>query len=340
MKNGRFICDTLKAIRLDIARANGIEYAPAKCHHKGDCLGTCPACESEVHYLEREIARKRSLGKAALVAGVSMAVTSLSAVAGNSPSRETMNYNAPKQVCDTTKRVEFFGSVEQQPQFRGGERALMKYLQENVVYPPEAVKNNIQGKVIVQLLIDRTGAVSEVKVVRSVHELLDNEAVRVCESLPKFVPGRQLGKAINVWYTLPVTFTLTEDGKTAIGSVKEPASLQCDTASDDEQCFEEPDVMPEYPGGLDALLDFLKENIRYPKTAVKNKIQGRVIVRFVVQKTGKVGQVEVLESVDKDLAKEAVRVVKSLPDFTPGLVDNQPVNVWFNLPVNFKLPTE
>ena len=72
MKNGRFICDQLKKVRLDIARANGIEYAPRECHHEGDCAGTCPACESEMRFLEREIARRRSHGKAALIAGVSL----------------------------------------------------------------------------------------------------------------------------------------------------------------------------------------------------------------------------------------------------------------------------
>ena len=79
MKHGKHICEQLKAIRLDIARANGIKYAPRECHHEGDCSGTCPACESEMRYLEREIARRRSLGKAAIVAGVSLGLMSLSA---------------------------------------------------------------------------------------------------------------------------------------------------------------------------------------------------------------------------------------------------------------------
>ena len=79
MKNGKFICNTLKQIRLDIARSNGIEYAPRECHFRGDCSGTCPACESEMRYLEREISRKRRLGKAALVAGVSLGLMSFTA---------------------------------------------------------------------------------------------------------------------------------------------------------------------------------------------------------------------------------------------------------------------
>ena len=211
MKHGKYICNTLKAIRLDIARANGIEYAPKACNHEGECAGNCPACESEMRYLEREIARKRSMGKAALVAGVSLALSSLSAMATSAPSSEAMmpSNGGQCQVCDTTKRAEVFGLIrEQMPYFRGGERALMEYLQSHIKYPPEAVKDSIQGRVVVQLLIERNGAVSEVKVVRPVHELLDNEAIRVCKSLPKFYPGRVGGKAAAMWLTLPITFKL------------------------------------------------------------------------------------------------------------------------------------
>ena len=218
MKHGKYICNALKAIRLDIARANGIEYAPKACRHQGDCAGTCPACESEMRYLEREIARKRSIGKAALVAGVSLALSSLSAMAADIPSSDS--YSCQSQVCDTTKRAQVFGDIhEQMPYFRGGERALMEYLQTHINYPPEAVKDSIQGRVIVQLLIERNGSVHEVKVVRSVHELLDNEAIRVCKSLPKFYPGRVGGKAAAMWLTLPITFKL--EGKDDFESTEE-----------------------------------------------------------------------------------------------------------------------
>lgn len=338
MKNGKFICDTLKSIRLDIARANGIEYMPVKCNHKGECAGTCPACESEMRYIEREIARRRSMGRAALIAGVSLALSSLTATAGNSTSYSTLTSSQSVQTSDTTQHDEIFGrSPYTMPHFRGGDAALMKFLQDNVIYPPEAIKDSVQGKVVVQFVVEKDGSIGEVKVVRSVHELLDAEAVRVVKMLPKFVPGRQLGKVVNSLYTLPVTFTLY-DGKSATDFVLERPSLQSDLAIDDDTCFEEPDVLPEFPGGLDGLMNYLSDHIRYPKMAVKNKIQGRVVVRFIVDKTGKVRDVKVLESVDDDLAEEAVRVVKKLPDFIPGRVNDEPVNVWFTLPVNFKLP--
>ena len=100
-------------------------------------------------------------------------------------------------------------SVEQKPQFRGGDAALMKYLLSHINYPPMAAENDIEGRVIVQFLVDKTtGKVGEVKVVRSVDKYLDKEAIRVVKSLPIFTPGRHKGKPVDVWYVLPVTFMM------------------------------------------------------------------------------------------------------------------------------------
>ena len=106
-----------------------------------------------------------------------------------------------------------YNSVEQMPRFPGGEAGLMRYLQENIKYPPEAAKNDIEGRVIVQFIIDKTGQVGEVKVVRPISEELDAEAVRVIKTLPKFEPGRQDGEAVSVWYTLPISFKLQSKPK-------------------------------------------------------------------------------------------------------------------------------
>ena len=209
MTQGKSLCNTLKQIRLDIARANGIEYVPATCNHKGDCAGTCPACEGEVEFLEKEISRKRSIGKAVLIAGVGL--TSLAAMAGM-PSKTAMpiDNGIPSQVCDSIDQNEVFGmNPNRMPSFPDGDVALMRFISENVVYPEEAIKNKIEGKVVVQFIIEETGKVGEIKVVRSVNEELDREAVRVMKLLPDFSPGRNAkGEPVRVWYTMPVTFKL------------------------------------------------------------------------------------------------------------------------------------
>ena len=104
-----------------------------------------------------------------------------------------------------------YHTVEQMPRFPGGERALKKYLKSHINYPPMAAENNVQGKVVVQFVVNKDGSVGEVKLVRSVDKDLDREAIRVVKSLPKFTPGRQNGEAVNVWYTLPVPFELKKD---------------------------------------------------------------------------------------------------------------------------------
>ena len=115
-------------------------------------------------------------------------------------------------VVPHTLKEEIFRSAEQMPQFPGGEAALKKYLKSHMNYPARAARNNIQGKVIVQFVVKRNGQIGVVNVVHSVDKDLDSEAVRLVKSMPKFIPGRQGGKAVDVLYTLPVTFSL-EDAK-------------------------------------------------------------------------------------------------------------------------------
>lgn len=95
--------------------------------------------------------------------------------------------------------------------------------------------------------------------------------------------------------------------------------------------------MPEFPGGQGALMSWVANHIKYPETAAENNVQGKVVVQFVVKKDGSIGDVKVVRSKDPDLDREAVRVVKTFPNFIPGKMNGQPVNVWYTLPVSFKL---
>ncbi len=101
-----------------------------------------------------------------------------------------------------------FESVEQPPVFPGGDAALLKWIGSHINYPPVAQETGIQGKVTVQFVVTKTGSVGQVKVVRGKDPDLDKEAVRVVKSLPKFTPGKMNGHAVNVWYTVPITFKL------------------------------------------------------------------------------------------------------------------------------------
>jgi protein TonB len=103
---------------------------------------------------------------------------------------------------------EFFMVVENMPIFPGGDLGLMKYIQKHVKYPAIAKEYNITGKVYVSFIVDKSGSVTNVKIVRGVDKNLDAEAMRVVKSLPKYKPGKQRGKAVRVMFTIPINFTL------------------------------------------------------------------------------------------------------------------------------------
>jgi protein TonB len=103
---------------------------------------------------------------------------------------------------------EFFMVVENMPEFPGGDLGLMKYIQRNVKYPAIAKEYNITGKVYVSFIVDKSGSVTNVKIVRGVDKNLDAEALRVVKSLPKYKPGKQRGVAVRVMFTIPINFTL------------------------------------------------------------------------------------------------------------------------------------
>ncbi len=105
----------------------------------------------------------------------------------------------------------------------------------------------------------------------------------------------------------------------------------------DDTVYRSAEQMPRFPGGEAALMKYIESHISYPAMAAENNVQGKVVVQFVVKKDGSIGEVKVIRSVDKDLDREAVRVVKSMPKFTPGRQNGEAVNVWYTLPVPFKL---
>lgn len=104
-----------------------------------------------------------------------------------------------------------------------------------------------------------------------------------------------------------------------------------------DMLFSVVEVMPQYPGGQIAMMKYIMENMKYPEQAMKEGIQGRVTVRFIVEKDGSISDVRPIHSVHTLLDKEAVRVVKSMPKWTPGKQNGKPVRVQLIVPIMFKL---
>jgi len=134
---------------------------------------------------------------------------------------EILNNLQNRNVNDTTPAVSTsdpdpvipaeiqpFINVDENPEFPGGMPALMKYLGENIIYPEEARNINVQGRVILKFVVKPDGSVDRIEVLSGIDQLLNNEAVRVVKTLPKFKPGRQGGVPVPVWFVLPVLFKI------------------------------------------------------------------------------------------------------------------------------------
>lgn len=198
MDHGRSICNVLKSVRKAIADANGIRYEPAECGFEGECRGTCPACEAELRYIERELSLRRMAGRAVTVAGIALGAAALTACGRD----VAQQFEQPKTTVNANENSEMFGMVEESPSFPGGQKALMDYISTHLRNPnPE---NCAGGRVIVQFVVGKDGTVKDAKVVRGIHPEFDAEALRLVENMPKWRPGKLAGETVEVRYTLPV----------------------------------------------------------------------------------------------------------------------------------------
>ncbi len=134
---------------------------------------------------------------------------------------------------------------------------------------------------------------------------------------------------------IAIVATMRVCGKEKLSRIELAESV---TEIDDEDTlFIEYEQMPQFLGGEVALMKFIADNLQYPEAAKAKKIQGFVVVKFVVTKTGEIGEVKIVRSKYLDLDKEAVRIVKSLPNFIPGKINGEVVDMWYTLPIKFKL---
>ncbi|WP_085537760.1 TonB family protein [Massilibacteroides vaginae] len=234
-----------------------------------------------------------------------------------------------KPAGQSKSRDQVFTVVEEMPKFPGGEAKLLEFINKGIKYPVTAQEKGIQGRVIASFIVNKDGSVSDVEVVRGVDPLLDTEAVRVISTFPNWEPGKQRGQAVDVKYTVPITFRLSSGGNET-ASPNASNQIKGDVYTVVEE-------MPRFPGGEEALLKFINQGIKYPTDAQEGGKQGRVIVSFTVKKDGSVADVEVMRGVYPSLDKEAMRVIGTMPIWEPGKEKGQAVNVRYTVPITFRL---
>ncbi|GGG28575.1 TonB family protein [Hymenobacter glacieicola] len=377
-----------------------------------------------------------------LAIGGVVAATHVTALA-QAPQQPTSNGPAPASTPGPgTIPAAVYTYVEQMPVFPGGQSALYQAIGQTIVYPTEALQQRLHGRVFVKFVVAASGKVEGAEVVKSLHPLLDAEAVRAVSNLPAWEPGKQVGRPVAVAYTVPITFRLPLDveqvlaerlGKAATKPEKQQAqfpggpealysylhqapysaalrsggiegkvfvTVDLDTTgrvttatavrspvkgkklaaasaalytAAEEYLRHMPAWKPALANGrptastitlpityqtlpadlltqpiypyLDEMPVPSKENliatsahrIQYPVAALRNQVQGVVLVYFVVNEQGKVTQPAVIRSVDPSLDEEALRVVAGFADFTPGRQNGKPASVFFVTPVTFAI---
>ena len=138
--------------------------------------------------------------------------------------------------------------------------------------------------------------------------------------------------ANGLWWRLLATLSVLA----ILFTINTTAMAQNKKTSNDK-VFEKVEDMPEFPGGEQAMMDFVAKNVQYPKEAMEKGISGRVFVSFIVEKDGSVSNVKVMRGIGGGCDEEAVRVISGLPKWKPGKQEGKPVRVSYQMPINFKL---
>lgn len=252
-----------------------------------------------------------------------------------------VEYNFPK---DSIKEDKFFYVLEPMPIYPGGEKALLKFITNNLEYPKSAQEAEIEGRVIVGFVVDRDGSVTHVEVRKGIDPALDNAAVDVVKKMPKWIPVKQ-----RVYLTLPIDFRLERDTqKEAISldtivSDKEEGidikELRDSIITVEEEVEEEPyhivEQMPIFPGGEKSMYKFISDSLKCPVKLFDSNIQGSVVVRFIVKSDGSVADVRLLRKLDPDFDKEVVEMIKKMPKWIPGKHKGKAVSIYYPLRIPF-----
>ncbi len=256
---------------------------------------------------------------------------------------------AAAQDDDEGKKV--YTYVEQMPTLPigGGMAGITAAIQERLIYPEAARRNKITGRVFVSFSVTSTGAVQDVKVVKGLGSGCDEAAVNAVQQLPRFVPGKQNGRAVWVSFTVPVNFQ--EAGATNAASVAQAAAPAANRA------FTYVEQMPKLPGqpkttdktlaeaggsyaaDQAALQKAVLKNLVYPAEVLDGRSEGVVYTSFAVSPTGDVEDAKIGRGLCAACDAAVLAAVHKLPKLVPGRQNGQAVSVAMNLPVTLRSPS-
>ncbi len=219
-------------------------------------------------------------------------------------------YNLAEQKIDGGYEVFPMSRLSRYPEMIGGDEKFADWVCYNMRYPVETDGEKAKGRVVVAGIVGYDGKFSNPVIIKSGTPGMNREALRLASNMPLFTPGG-ISTNCRSYFAVPIVFN--------------------NEHSDVEE------IPAEFPGGQQALYRWLGQHLHYPDVAKYNNIQGKVVVSFVIEKDGSIGRVTVIRSKDPNLDKEAVRLIKSMPRWTPARYNGQPISSQMNIPINFSL---
>ncbi|WP_418650771.1 energy transducer TonB [Tenacibaculum aestuariivivum] len=238
------------------------------------------------------------------------------------------------------------------------ETQMSKHIVKNFVYPKEAVTQGIQGRVLVQFTINEQGNVGAIQVRGPKNgDLLEKEATRIINMLPSFIPGKHNGKIVKVKYGIPITFKHPNPEISEKAIVKKNIKKQVKSTINVKEKiitdfikFQDVDNIPLFKTCLNVndseknncfnerMVSHIQRNFNYPAAAAEQNIEGKVWVRFIINKKGKVSNIKMKGPENGYLLEqEAKKMVSKLPIFEPGKQNGEFANVEYYIPIVFTL---
>jgi len=214
----------------------------------------------------------------------------------------------------------YFDNPDEKASYTGGNDTFNEYLKSRSAKLEKLNEITTQKRIDLRLSINKNGNITQIEPISELSPLSIELLNQVLEEPPLFNPARV--ENIPVFSSMNLNLVLSNQGFCLYN---------------EDKVFTKPTKMPEFPGGPEALRRYVAFNIRYPREAAIGNIQGKVIVMFIVDEEGKVSRVKVAKGVHYLLDEEAMRIVRNMPNFKPGIEEGKPVKVSYAIPINFSL---
>lgn len=231
------------------------------------------------------------------------------------------------------------------PMYTGGTAEMHRFIANTLSYPADAVARDAQGLVVYTFVVEKDGTLSGFNIIHRADSLLNKEALRILQSMPPWRPARHKGEIVRAETYVPMYFKLNKNARMVSKTTGNPSSSATAKAyaKTDADIIESSDIytivdkMPQYETGDQGLGKFISHNIRYPREALRDGIEGRILCSFIVSANGSISNIEVVEGLNPLLNDEAIRVLGLMPKWMPGENGGEKVNVKCLLPIDFKI---